>query len=233
MQVAAPGCGLGFCVAMAKESRAVVQVFAKAPQPGEVKTRLIPVLGADNAAELHCRLVRHTLGTVAIARVGSAEIWTTPPADSAFLQVCKRLLGLPILMQPEGDIGARMSHAVRDGLSRGSSVLLLGTDVPCLDHEDLRAAHRALLDGADAVLGPAEDGGYWLIGLRRHDPALFEAIPWSTSAVLEHTRQRLRSLGWRWHELPARWDLDRPEDLMRTAADPRLASLIADLMQPA
>ena len=218
---------------MTTVSRAVVQVFAKAPQPGQVKTRLIPVLGAHNAAELHCRLVRHTLGTVAIARVGCAEIWTTPPADSAFLQVCKRLLGLPILMQPDGDIGARMSYAARDGLNRGRMVLLLGTDVPSLDPEDLRAAHRALENGADAVLGPAEDGGYWLIGLRRHDDSLFDGIPWSTPAVLERTRRRLRALGWRWHELPARWDLDRPEDLARTAADPRLASLIADLMQPA
>lgn len=218
---------------MTTVSRAVVQVFAKAPQPGQVKSRLIPVLGAHNAAELHCRLVRQTLGTVAIARVGRAEIWTTPPANNAFLQVCKRLLGLPLLMQPEGDIGARMSYAARDGLKRGRFVLLLGTDVPSLDPEDLRAAHRALENGDDAVLGPAEDGGYWLIGLRRHDDSLFDAIPWSTPAVLEHTRRRLRALGWRWHELPVRWDLDRPEDLARTAADPRLASLIADLMQPA
>jgi len=220
-------------MATVQQDRAIVQVFAKAPQPGEVKTRLIPVLGAANAAELHCRLVRHTLGTVAIARVGSTEIWTTPPADSAFLQVCGRLLGLPLRMQPQGDIGQRMSHALRDGLARAGHVLLLGTDVPAIDHEDLRAAHRALREGADVVLGPAEDGGYWLIGVRRHADSLFEGIPWSTEAVLECTRQRLRALGWQWHELPPRWDLDRPEDLVRTAADPRLASLLTDLMQPA
>jgi len=220
-------------MAMATEDRAIVQVFAKAPQPGEVKTRLIPVLGADAAAELHCRLVRHTLSTVAIARVGSIEIWTTPPADSAFIQLCKRLLGLPLLLQPEGDVGERMSFALRDGLARSPQVLLVGTDVPTIDHEDLRAARRALQDGADAVLGPAEDGGYWLIGLRRHDPSLFDGIAWSTGQVLERTRERLRALGWQWHELAPRWDLDRPEDLQRTAADPRLASLIADLMHPA
>jgi len=218
---------------MARQDSAIVQVFAKAPQPGEVKTRLIPVLGAEAAAELHCRLVRHTLSTVAVARVGSIEIWTTPPTDSAFIQVCKRLLGLPLLLQPEGDIGARMSFALRDGLARSAQVLLVGTDVPTIDHDDLRAARRALQDGADAVLGPAEDGGYWLIGLRRHDPSLFEGIAWSTGEVLAGTRQRLRALGWQWHELAPRWDLDRPEDLQRTAADPRLAPLIADLMQPA
>ncbi|MCC7546666.1 MAG: TIGR04282 family arsenosugar biosynthesis glycosyltransferase [Burkholderiales bacterium] len=217
----------------AQEHRAIVQVFAKAPQPGEVKTRLIPALGAANAAELHCRLVRHTLSTVAIARIGSTEIWTTPPGGSAFLQVCRRLLGLPLRMQPEGDVGERMSFAVRDGLARARFVLLLGTDVPGIHHEDLRAAHRALQEGADVVLGPAEDGGYWLIGLGRHDASVFDGIPWSTAMVVECTRQRLRALGWRWHELPARWDLDRPEDLQRTAADPRFASLLADLMQPA
>lgn len=213
--------------------KAVVQVFAKAPRPGEVKTRLIPVLGARAAAELHCRLVRHTLSTVAIARVGAAEVWATPPADDVFLQTCKRLLGLPLRMQPEGDVGERMSVALRDALERSACALLIGTDVPAIDAEDLRAAHRALNDGADAVLGPAEDGGYWLIGLRRHEPSLFTDIPWSTGVVLERTRERLRALGWQWHELPPRWDLDRPEDLQRTAADPRLAALVADLLQPA
>ncbi len=220
-------------MAIVHDDRAIVQVFAKAPRPGEVKTRLIPVLGADAAAELHCRLVRHTLSEVAIARVGSTEIWTTPPAESAFLQVCKRLLSVPLRMQPEGDVGQRMSVALRDALTRSRYVLLVGTDIPAIDHRDLRIALAALRDGADAVLGPAEDGGYWLIGLRRHDPTLFQDVPWSTGEVLDCTRQHLRTLGWQWHELAPRWDLDRPEDLERVAADPRLAPLVADLMHPA
>jgi glycosyltransferase A (GT-A) superfamily protein (DUF2064 family) len=93
------------------------------------------------------------------------------------------------------------------------------------------------------VLGPVEDGGYWLIGVSRgaagfrggedaraaHVGALFRAVPWSTPGVLHETRERLRALGWRWHELPVRWDVDRPEDLERLAADSQLAVLVADL----
>jgi len=213
--------------------RTIVQVFAKAPEPGTVKTRLVPVLGVAAATELHCRLVRNTLTEVAIARVGRTEIWTTGQGEGVQLQACARLLGVPVRTQPEGDLGMRMSVALDDALGRSRQVLLVGTDVPGIDHRDLRAAVHALHEGADAVIGPAEDGGYWLIGLRRHHPALFEDIPWSSAQVLDCTRGRLRELGWCWHELPPRWDLDRPEDLERTAADPRLAHLIADLMLPA
>ncbi|HXV08166.1 MAG TPA: glycosyltransferase, partial [Burkholderiales bacterium] len=97
--------------------RILVQVFAKAPMPGEVKTRLIPVLGREGATELYCRLVQHTLATVAMARVGSIELWTTAaPRNEEFLRARERLLGIPLLPQPDGDLGARMSAAATHGL---------------------------------------------------------------------------------------------------------------------
>lgn len=213
--------------------RTLVQVFAKAPQPGAVKTRLVPVLGEHAATELHCRLVRHALATAAIARVGPSELWTTAPEDSPFIQLCKRVLGVPLHMQPEGDLGHRMSTAIAHGLARAQRVLLIGSDIPTMSQDDLREADEALKRGADAVLGPVEDGGYWLVGLARHAIEVFHDITWSSERVMTQTRQRLQSLGWRWHELKPRWDVDRPEDLSRMSADPRIAPMVADLLQPA
>jgi rSAM/selenodomain-associated transferase 1 len=211
----------------------LVQVFAKAPVPGEVKTRLIPALGREGATELHCRLVQHTLATAAMARVGSVELWTTAPRNEAFLQTCERLLGIPLLLQPEGDLGARMSAAMTHGLARARAVLLVGSDVPTMCCDDLREARDALANGSDAVLGPAEDGGYWLLGLSRHAAELFHDLPWSTPAVLDATRDRLTALRWRWRELPTRWDVDRLEDLHRLACEPSLGRLVRDLPQTA
>jgi hypothetical protein len=209
--------------------RALVQVFAKAPVPGEVKTRLIPLLGAEGATELHCRLVRHTLATAALARVGPVEVWTTGRREDAFIQACRRLLGLQVHLQPDGDLGTRMCAAAEDGLRRASRVIIVGTDCPTMAHDDLQAARDALEAGDDVVLGPAEDGGYWLIGLSRCDPTLFSGIAWSTPTVLDATRERLHALGWRWSELAMRWDVDRPEDLARLATMRSLSTLVDGL----
>jgi uncharacterized protein len=216
-----------------RTDRSLIQVFAKAPVPGSVKTRLIPHIGAHGATELYCRLLRRALGTAAIARVGSIELWSTLPDDAPFLQLCRRVLGVPLHVQVEGDLGRRMSHALNDGLARASNVLLVGVDIPDMTHEDLREARDALDGGCDAVLGPAEDGGYWLIGARRHDERLFEQIAWGEGDVAQRTRERLRTLGWRWHEVATRWDVDRPEDLRRLAGVPHLSELLAGIPQPA
>ena len=96
-----------------------------------------------------------------------------------------------------------------------ANVLLTGSDCPSMTAADLRGAARALRDGRDAVFCPAEDGGYTLIGLTHAMPALFDAMTWGTDIVMEETRQRLRNLGWHWHELPTHWDVDRPEDYQR------------------
>lgn len=220
--------------------RVLVQIFAKAPARGEVKTRLIPSLGVEGATELHRRLLRHALATVAHAGMARTELWTTPPGDAALLQTCGWPPGETVYMQPDGDLGVRMSAAMADGLERAPAVLLVGADVPSMRGDDLLEACEALANGHDAVLGPTEDGGYWLIGLSRRSAnrsgclgALFLDVPWSTPGVLQATRERLCALRFRWHELPVRWDVDRPEDVQRMAAEARLAALVADLMQPA
>ncbi len=210
--------------------RLLVQVFAKAPVPAQVKTRLIPVLGPEGAMELYCRMVRHTLATVAFARVGPIEVWTTTPGEESFIQTCKRVLGVDVHMQPEGDLGARMLAAAEDGLGRAAGVIIVGVDCPTIHLDDVRAARNALAAGDDVVLGPAEDGGYWLIGLARCDPALFAGIAWSTGTVLDATRERLKALGWRWSELATRWDVDRPEDLARLSQTSSLSMLMEGLV---
>lgn len=109
-----------------------------------------------------------------------------------------------------------MWDAARAGLCRGERVVLIGADCPALDVSHLVSAFEAM-ETHDAVLGPAEDGGYVLLGLRRVDESLFDSMPWGGSEVAERTRLRMRVLGWRWLELVPLWDLDRPEDLPRLA----------------
>jgi rSAM/selenodomain-associated transferase 1 len=179
--------------------------------------------------QLYCRLVRHTLATAASARVGPIEVWTTPPGDDAFIRSCGRGLGVEVRLQPEGDLGARMLAAARDGLRRASGVIVVGVDCPTMHLDDLCAARDAMAAGDDVVLGPAEDGGYWLIGLTRCDPGLFAGVAWSTASVLADTRARLEALGWRWSELGVRWDVDRPEDLARLSQTASLSMLVDGL----
>jgi len=116
-----------------------------------------------------------------------------------------------------------MYRAFKRVLRRHQYAVLIGSDCPALRPSDLRAAARALRDGADAVLVPAEDGGYPLLGLRRVSRQLFDGIPWGRATVLDRTRARLRRLGWRWKELRTLWDVDRPEDVARL----RKAGLLA------
>jgi rSAM/selenodomain-associated transferase 1 len=200
---------------MAARNETGVQIFARAPVAGSVKTRLIPLLGEHGAAALHRSLVEHALAVARESGLGRIELWCTPSTDDIFFSSCRERFDVTLHRQCEGDLGARMLDALEDGLERSRHVLLAGSDCPSLTAADLRAAARALREGRDAVFCPAEDGGYMLIGVSHAMPALFEAMTWSTATVMEETRQRLHNLGWRWHELPERWDVDRPEDYLR------------------
>ncbi len=192
-----------------------ILVFAKAPVPGEVKTRLIPALGAGDAARLHALLLRKTLSSVVRSRVGNTELWCAPDVTHGFFQEMKARFGISLRLQRGDDLGGRMSFAFENVLEKASSAVLVGSDCAELSGADLRWASEALKNGCEAVLGPAEDGGYVLIGLSRPFPELFVDMPWGTENVLEITRERLRRKGWRWRELPVRHDVDRPEDLER------------------
>ena len=188
-----------------------VIVFAKAPVPGEVKTRLVATLGAAGAAALHRRMVRRAVATALEAAVGPAELCAAPDRSHPFFAACAREFGVALTEQGPGDLGDRMARA----LARRAPALLIGADCPVLAAQHLRAAARALTDGYDAVLGPAEDGGYVLVGLAHAANGMFERIQWGSACVLAATRERLRTLGLDWFELPVLWDVDRPEDLAR------------------
>ncbi len=194
-------------------------VLAKAPVPGAVKTRLIPALGAEGAAELHRRLVRHALETAVRAALGPVELCCAPDSGHPFFAQCQADLGIELTAQSAGDLGSRMSAAFARLLPAGPAILI-GADCPSLTQEDLCAAAQALAVGCEAVLTPTEDGGYALIGLGRPAPELFADMEWSTQYVMARTRERLDSLRLRWLELPMRWDVDRPEDLERLRLDP-------------
>lgn len=194
---------------------AAVVVFARAPRPGMVKTRLAELLGAEGAAGLHVRLVKRTLETARAAGFRRVELHGAPDCDDPFFRFCAGHYGVTLASQAPGDLGARMLSAFESALAAHARVLLVGSDCPALTARHLRQAERALRDDADAVLGPCEDGGYALIGLKRADARLFEGIAWGSDSVAADTRARLAELGWRWHELETLWDIDRPEDYAR------------------
>lgn len=195
-----------------------VLVFAKAPVPGRAKTRLIPALGAEQAAALSARLLESTVDRLSAAAIAPIECWCTPTTTHPLFQRLAARWGVGLALQRGADLGERMSTAVADTLGQARAVVLVGGDCPVLEPEHLVQTLAWLEQGWDAVLGPAEDGGYVLLGLGRPAPALFHAIPWGEERVAALTRDRLAGLGWRWRELPPLWDLDRPEDLDRFRA---------------
>lgn len=190
-------------------------VFARAPEAGRVKTRLVPLLGERGAARLHARLVKRTLRTAKQADFSMTELCCSPRLNVPFFEQCKRQFQVSLRLQVGADLGERMYRAFKRALRSHAYVVLIGSDCPALSPADMRAAVGALREGADAVLAPAEDGGYPLIGLRRVSRRLFDGIPWGGPEVMARTRRRLKDLGWRWKELRTLWDVDRPEDVAR------------------
>jgi len=204
-------------------------VFVRAPVPGTVKTRLARSVGSEAASLIYRQMVQRCIANACAAHPGAVELVCTPDATHPFFAECVRRHGVTIGVQREGDLGERMSEALRGALAAASAALLMGSDVPAISADDLRAAAAALQAGQDAVICPTEDGGYGLIGLRRHDPRVFEAVAWSTPAVLDQTRSAFSRLGWNWTELPLRWDVDEAADLERLATLPGFAKLLAGL----
>lgn len=190
-------------------------VFAKAPLPGQAKTRLIPALGAEGAARLAEQLLQHTLGQVRDAPVDHLELCVAPDTHHPVFEQARLTLGerLHLTPQGEGDLGERMHRALSRALTRHHKVLLIGTDAPALNAQVLAAAGAAL-DPHDAVFVPALDGGYALIGLTRVAPELLLGMTWSTPLVMGHTRERARRHGWRWAELAPLADIDEAADLV-------------------
>ena len=194
----------------------VLVIFGKAPIPGQVKTRLCPPLTPDEAATLQGSLV---LDVVERARASAKSAQydcvfaCSPSHEHVFFKVLEDRQGLLLLDQVGEDLGARMHRTFQELFDRGyQQVVIVGTDVPTLPGSTFGAAFRSLKDH-DLVLGPALDGGYYLIGLNQPAPNLFTEIPWSTDQVCALTRKKAEGLGLKTSLLPPYRDLDRLEDL--------------------
>ncbi|KPK33114.1 MAG: hypothetical protein AMJ66_05870 [Betaproteobacteria bacterium SG8_40] len=198
--------------------RTRVQVFARAPVSGEVKTRLWPRLGADRAARLQMALTGRAIATAMSAHIGPVELWCSPdcthPTFAAFAA-----RGILLREQESGTLGKRMHRALSQALQTDDCAVLMGSDCPSLAPQDLRDAARTVHTESDFTFVPAEDGGYVLIAVAQRTQSclhrIFEDIEWGTSQVMDQTRERLGELGCTWQELAPRWDIDRPEDYDR------------------
>lgn len=189
-----------------------INVLAKAPVAGFAKTRLIPVLGAARAARLQARLIERAVDAACASDAGPVTIWATPDETHAAFRTLRTHRHVALARQPDGDLGARMLAAIK---ASDGPALVIGTDCPALMPAHLRAAADVLRSGADAVVIPAEDGGYVLIGMRKPVSALFDAMTWGTGGVMAETRRRMREHKLTWQEPMTLWDVDLPEDLPR------------------
>ena len=190
-------------------------VFSRAPVPGQVKTRLIPRLGATGAAYLYRTLVRQTLARIAESAIAAGRLYCTPTLNDPFLARQARDFGLTLHLQSGCDLGERMYQALLETLRLYDTALLIGCDCPTLSADDLNLAFEKLTAGYECVIGPAEDGGYYLIGMHCADRRVFAGIDWEQGNVLLKTRKQMRKLNWKTYELAKRWDLDRAADLDR------------------
>ena len=190
-------------------------IFAKAPVPGQVKTRLARQLGACGAARLYKKLLHRTLAIAVFARLCPVELWCAPRVRHGFFTACRRKYGVRLRRQGAGDLGRRMNQALNQVLSEGQHGVLIGGDCVSLGALELQDALRQLAAGPEVVLVPAIDGGYVLVGLRQPCSAMFQGIAWGGSTVMAATRRRLRRAGVVWSELAMGWDVDTPADLKR------------------
>lgn len=193
----------------------VLGIFAKQPRPGAVKTRLAAAIGSDAAARLYDAFLRDLLPrlvTIEATRV----LAFADPADSDFFRLlCEELFDLEV--QSGQDLGARMANFFRNQFARGADrVVLIGSDSPDLPLACIESAFDAL-DRHDVVLGPCDDGGYYLVGMNRAIPAMFERIDWSTPNVFAQTKSRLDQLGIQPAVLESWYDVDSLDDLRRLA----------------
>jgi rSAM/selenodomain-associated transferase 1 len=192
----------------------LLAIFARAPVAGQAKTRLVPRLGSAGAARLALAFLDDTL--VRTRGVAEARVIALAgdPRHEGVVRLAARE-GIAIAPQPEGDLGARMSSAIASGLAGGASrVVIVGSDAPLVPPRPIVDAF-ALLHESDVVLGPADDGGYWLVGARRAVPELFAAMPWGEHSVFDESVRRLLHGRISYAMVERFWDVDEPADLDR------------------
>jgi uncharacterized protein len=190
-------------------------IFTRYPEPGKTKTRLIPALGAIGAAHLQKQMAEHTISQVKkMPKTSAITVEVRFAGGNEELMQNWLGLGLVYQNQGEGDLGQRLMRSLEDAVhNHAEQVVIIGTDCPGLNPEILASAF-AKLQVCDLVLGPALDGGYYLIGLHRVIPELFAHISWGTNQVLQQTVKIAETLNLSSAYLPNLADVDRPEDLV-------------------
>jgi len=194
-------------------------LMAKAPLPGQVKTRLVGALTAEDVADLYAAFLSDTFALMEELAEERETLrlvlcYTPEGAEEAFEKVERE--GSLMLVQRGATLGERLQHCFADLFESGySSVVVLGGDSPTLPGENVWAAFENLAADNQVVIGPAEDAGYYLIGMCKLHQPLFQSIPWSTPDVLTATRQRARVAGLELIELPIWYDVDTPAELER------------------
>ncbi len=214
-----------------------IGILARAPVPGACKTRLIPAIGADGAAQLQRALIGRTLTTACAAAADRVVLFTDGDTGDGLWDALRRQHPIDIAPQCGPDLGARMAHAMQALLAHHARAILVGTDCLTLHPGTLQAAAAALAQ-ARMVFVPAEDGGYALVGATAFPARVFGDLAWGTRTVMADTRERLRGAGWApdadWIELDTGWDIDRPADLQRAVTAGLIdAAWLAGLGAPA
>lgn len=207
-------------------------IFAKYPEPDKVKTRLAATIGAEFAAELYQEFIRQTLAVALQSRIAARFVTFTPTEKELALK--KKFPGAWQWFAQENspDLGVRIQRAIEHVQRQGySPVITIGTDSPSLPVEYVDRAVTALLQN-DLVLGPAEDGGYYLIGLKSARPELFTGIDWSTERVLSQTLQRAQQLKLSVHQLPVWYDVDDIATLRQFCGEKKLPAILFQKVKP-
>ncbi len=195
--------------------KSALLVFTRAPVSGQTKTRLIPLLGAQGAAEFHQTVLQSTLAEANASDFETIEIWCATENDHPFLKQCELDYSCAMKIQQGNDLGERMQHATEITLAENTFVVLIGSDCPAITTDILNQSYQHLSNGKDAVLGTASDGGYYLIGLKASNPEIFQDITWGEGNVAERTRQNFDELSLDYVELEELTDIDTPGDYQR------------------
>lgn len=195
-------------------NRHCLQIFAKAPIPGRVKTRMQPVLSPIESAQLAKQLLETTLDHSEQLADCDRQLWCAPACDHPWLQTLTKNHDLQCFDQIKGDLGRRMWHALNQGIKNHQAVVLIGSDCPFLTTDYLSQTFLSLQQKKTLVISPANDGGYVLIGSNQPVPrTVFEQIHWGSNTVLEETLYQLKKAAIEYTLHPALDDIDRPEDL--------------------
>ena len=190
-------------------------VFCKAPIAGQVKTRLMPSLSAEQAVEAHKTLTHHVLSSLSKYQLCHIQFWCSPDTRHSFFSQCAQRYDVSLHQQQGQDLGERMHHAISCALASSSKVLLIGTDCPSLTIEDFEVAINGLNKENDILFSPAEDGGYVMVGMIKPQPLVFLNMTWGHENVFNNSQSRATQAGLNLIQTRQHWDVDTFSDWQR------------------